>query len=183
MRIFILYKQRLMIRFLGGLLDRIFAVAGALLFVQLPLFIQQYIQQLVGRTEELKLQLSALQQAAAVSQKTLAQYIQKFLASADADFAMQGEFMQSIVHRWERLSEALFSLQHCSSVEKPFIFFSVYSHQVASSTFHHFSPGLLFTLEGAAYALVGTCAGFLFFKLLRMCMKFVLFSKRKQNPA
>ena len=167
--------------FLGGLIDRAFAVAGALLFVQFPIFVQQYMQQLVGRVDELKLQVESLRKAAALSRKTLEQYIQKFLENGDSDFVMQGQFMESIVERCGRLSDALHSLQNCTLIEKPFFFFASYSHEIAVSTFNTFKSGLLFTIEGGVYALAGTLAGYAVYKLCAYFFYFLKLSSSKRR--
>ena len=158
-----------MFTFLSSLLDRGVAVVCALLFVQFPLFIQHYMQQLVGRTEELKYQIETLQHTAALLHKTLDQYILKFMANLDQDVVQQGVFMQAILDRYAHLSEALINLQKSSVYEKPFLFLYFYSHEVAISTWRNFKLGMLFTFEGAAYALLGLLSGFLLYQLCRKC--------------
>lgn len=65
-----------MFKWIGGLMDRACAVVGAVVFAQAPLFMQQYSQQLIGRTAELKLQVDGMKQAANLSGKTLEQLTQ-----------------------------------------------------------------------------------------------------------
>lgn len=57
-----------MIKWIGGLIDRIFAVVGALACLQFPLFLQQYQQHLSGHVVELQIQIQAMQRAASVTE-------------------------------------------------------------------------------------------------------------------
>jgi len=54
-----------------GLLDRLLCVVGAVLFSQLPEFIQQYLQRLGGHLDEARRQLEQFRAVAAQSDLTL----------------------------------------------------------------------------------------------------------------
>src|SRR5262249_23609355 len=121
---------------------RLFILFGALLFLQLPLFINGYTQQLFGRVAELKLQNEALVKIASQNGKTLDQYIYKFLSSSDPDFHGQGEWMQLSVKRLYALKEALFNLEHATLWQRPFIFLKTFNLEIGKTTLIHFAPGL-----------------------------------------
>lgn len=150
-----------MIGWLGGLLDRVCAATCGLVFAQMPLFMQQYTQQLLGREAELRLQVNAMQQAAQLSGRSLQAYIQKFIQNSDIDFSRQGEIMQAMYHRWQSISEGLSAMQHSSAWERPFVFMVHFNDETFQGTLQHFSFGLPFTLEGGAYALCGLITGYL----------------------
>lgn len=156
-----------MFKWLAGLLDRAFAVLGAVIFAQAPLFMQEYTQQLIGRTAELQLQVNAMRQAASLSGKTLEQLMQKFMSNSDPDVVLQGEVMQALVGRWHHLSEALSAMQESSLWSRPFAFLFHFNTDVFSSTFHQFRLGLPLTLEGGIYALFGMGCGYFIF----ICLK------------
>lgn len=156
-----------MMKWLSGLLDRAFAVIGAIVFAQAPLFMQEYTQQLIGRTAELRLQVNAMRQAASLSGKTLEQLTQKFMENSDPDVVLQGKVMLSIVERWQQLSEALTAMQGSSIWGRPFAFIYHLNTDVFSSTFHQFKLGLPLNLEGGLYALAGLTTGYLFYTLIR----------------
>lgn len=156
-----------MLKWISGLLDRIFAAAGAVLFSQCPLFIQQYIQQLSGHATELRLQVNAIQQAATHSGKTLEQFIQKFVDSGDVDFVRQGDIMLAMVSRWYNFSDAYSALQNSSVFSRPFVFVFHFNWDIAKSTWHNFIFGLPFNLEGLIFALMGILFGYLFYFGLR----------------
>lgn len=164
-----------MLKWFGALLDRIYAVIGAVVFAQIPLFIQQYSQQLVGREAELRFQVMAMRQSAALSGKTLEELIAKFLVNPDIDVVRQGELMKAIVSRWEGLSSSLFSLQNSNVFDRPFVFILHMNGDAFRSTFENFSFGLPLTVEGGIYAFIGLLAGFGLFaalrKLVRVCSR------------
>lgn len=159
-----------MFRWMGKILDRLFVVAGALLFLQLPLFMQQYRLQLTGHVAELKLQVTAMQQRAQMTGKTLEQFIQKFQNSSDADFAHQGQIMTNMVDRMHDLSDGLFALDHASVLSRPFQFLAHFHYDIVRSTMRTFEMGITFTLEGLVYALAGMIIGYLIFLAVsRLC--------------
>jgi len=154
---------------LAGLFDRILAAVCALIFAQLPLFMQQYQYQLLGHVAELKIHVNAITNAAHTNGKTLTQYIQRFLENADVDFSKQGELMLNMHNRLETLSQSSLALQQASPLEKPIIFFQTLNLDIASSAIEHFQPGIPLTIEGAIYAFLGVLFGYgSFFCLKRL---------------
>jgi len=162
-----------MIKWFGALFDRVCAAAGALVFAQAPLFMLQYEQQLTGRAAELLLQVDAMRNAASLSGKSLEQFISKFAQSNDVDFLRQGELMQSVVYRWQHLTETLNAMQSSSVIERPFIFLSNFNTDIAKSTLQHFKLGLPFTIEGGVYAFIGILAGYLLFAIIRKSLQVI----------
>lgn len=169
------------LKWFGRLMDRIFAVIGALIFAQAPLFMQEYTQQLLGRESELRLQVDAMRQTATLSGKTLEILIQKFLQNPDKDIVYQGEMLLSLTKRWESLSKALTSIQQSSAWRRPFVFLFYLDTQTFTSTYHHFKIGLPLSLEGGSYALLGILFGYLVFLFLRYFVK--KFIPKTKKPA
>lgn len=156
-----------MLRWIGGLMDRLCAAAGAVLVAQAPLFMQQYTQQLVARQAELQLQINILRRNAALSGKTLEQLAQKFMANPDLDIARQGEMMLSTFDRWHHLSKASIAMHDASIWSKPFVFLYYLNGDVCASTWQRYTIGLPLTVEGGVYALFGVACGYALFALLR----------------
>lgn len=150
-----------MLKFLLSILDRLFVIAVTLLFTQVPAFIQQYRHQLVGHIDELKWYVRAMRQIAMESDKTLEQFIQKFLESADRDFVRQGELMQAMVERLKLFSESLFALDHASFATRPWVFLSHLDADLAQATWGSFEFGFSFTYETIFFALIGFCVAYL----------------------
>ncbi|MBA2728357.1 MAG: DUF2937 family protein [Parachlamydiaceae bacterium] len=157
-------------RLLGGLLDRVLAVAGALLFALLPMFMLQYTQQLAGRAAELGLQLNSLQRIAQDSGKTLHQYILKFTSNNDPDFMQQGALMEKMSQRFSYLSQAEIDIANASPLAKPFVFLQHLDTDIAKTTLNYFQFGIPFSIEGLAYALAGLGFGCLLFYVLSKIM-------------
>lgn len=144
-------------------IDRIFAVIGALVLAQAPLFIQQYTQQLSGHIAELSWQINRISSAAQGSGKTVQQYIEKFATNSDVDIAQQGAMMQALISRYELFQNGFTSLNAASPLTKPFVFIHYLDYDIAKSTYHIFKPGIPMTLEGFTYAFVGLVLGYGFF--------------------
>lgn len=163
-----------MFKWIGGLIDRLFAVTGALIFSQFPLFIQQYQQHLSGHVAELQAQVQAMKNAASMTGKSLQQYVIKFLNSGDVDFQHQGELMDSMIQRYHNLTEGYNALHEASLYSKPFIFIRYLDWDIAQSTWNSFVIGFSFNLEGIAYAIIGITLGLLVYWLLRKILKGIL---------
>ncbi len=153
-----------MFRFLGGVVERVVIVVSALAFSQLPLYMQQYEQQLIGRIDELKLQMDAFTKAA--NGYSLDVYIEKFTSHSDPFFANHGKLLIALTERYNTLKSSYVSLESASVFSKPFLFLTHVKADIASSTWSHFDLGLPLTSEGAVYALIGVLIGMMGIKLL-----------------
>ncbi|MBA2369445.1 MAG: DUF2937 family protein [Candidatus Protochlamydia sp.] len=154
------------LRFVYQVLDRFFVVFGAFLGSQIPQYLQQYTQRLAGHVAELDFQIAKLKKIAAMSGKTLDQYIHKFEQNTDPDFVRQGEFMDGIVIRWQELNQALSNLTEASVWKHPFVFLKEMDYSIARNTYESFQPGLNLTTEGFLYACLGILMGYSFYHLL-----------------
>lgn len=152
-----------MIRFFANTIERILCLISGLVCAQIPQFIQHYMQQLSGRVDELRIQVDSMRNAAAMSGKTLEQFIQKFVKSTDPDFLHQGEVMSQAYNRYESLSAAYAKLQASHGLEQPFVFFYNIDGNLVKSTLANFSPGLPLTLDAGLYALAGIVVCYLIF--------------------
>lgn len=153
------------------IIDRCFAVAGALILMQAPEFMQQYQQVLAGQVAELEYQVGLVEQVAAKSGKTMQVYIEKFLESGDADFVEQGKLIEGMIKRCTKMKEALTSLQVAKWWSKPFRFVATLQPPVAKTAYTHFQPGLALSWEGGLFALIGVILGYGTFHLLTLPFK------------
>lgn len=152
-------------KWISSIIDRIFVVIGALIFLQMPLFMHQYQMQLVGHVAELQWQVDWMHKAAMESGKTLDGYIKKFANNSDKDFVRQGEMMEVVVKRWHQLSTGLQELQNASVFTKPVVFVYHLNYDIMKSTLQSFVVGMPLTMEGGIYALFGMFVGYLFYLL------------------
>jgi hypothetical protein len=160
-----------MLKFINGMVDRLFAVAGGLALSQAPLFMLQYTQRLAGHVQELQLQVAMMRQAASLTGKSLEQYVGKFLASQDPDFLSQGILMQKMTVRADLMARQLHALQEATPLSRPFIFLSHINWEIARPTLKAFEPGLSFTLETGLYMVVGIALGYASYSLVRLGLR------------
>ena len=148
-----------MFKWFNVLFDRVFAIVGAVVFLQAPQFFQQYAHRLAGHIDELKLHIAAFQQAAARNGKDLVEYIQKFLNQNDPDFAAQGNMMQMMLERHTALTDTLNALRDATPFSRPYYFLKNLNMDIFQATLKDFQPGLMITSEGLVYAFLGIGIG------------------------
>lgn len=153
-----------MLSIIGSVLERVTIVLSALAFAQIPLFIQQYEQQLIGRIDELQTQVNAFQKAA--GGLSLDAYIAKFSSNSDLIIANHGKILHTIVDRYSSLTQTYASLESANGIVKPFVFIAHFYPDIAQSTWGHFNLGLPLTVEGAFYSLAGVMVGMLFIRMI-----------------
>ena len=137
------------------LLDRVLCVAGAVLFSQLPEFMQQYLQRLEGHLDEARLQLGKFRQAAEQSGMTLDQLVASTGGRGDAPAARLGSVVADTAARVERLAAADQALRGASPLGRPFAFIAHLDLPIARATWSIYRPAVPTTLEGLAYAALG----------------------------
>ncbi len=170
--------------FVSKTIDRLFAVGGAFAFCQLPLLMQQYSVMLSGHLAESRRQINMMQHAASLTNKTLQEYIAKFLGQQDLDFVHQGQIMQTMQARYEELNNAYAALHQSTVWSKPFVFVKTIDSTVFWDTAADFAPGLTLTLESLIYALAGLLFGVLLFRGISSVIKafFGIFKRAPKDP-
>ena len=155
-----------------SLLDRLFVIIGAFIGSQVPEFIHQYSQRLAGHVDELQRLLNQMSQSAHYSNKTLEQYIHKFLISSDPDFSNQGQFMHGMLLRWEELNQALNQLTTSSLLIRPYVFVKGIQYDIFRATLNSYQPGINFSIEGVCYVILGALIGWIGYYLVSKCIHF-----------
>lgn len=155
----------------AGVFERLLIVVGAFLGSQIPMFMHQYKQRLEGHAEELQHLLENMRLIASYSNKTLPEYITKFLDNPDPDFSKQGEFLQMMMQRWQNLSEALLHLRESPIWEQPYFFIKYFNKNIAEATLNSFQPGLSLTLEGLCYTGLGILVAYISYQTLVKILK------------
>lgn len=154
-------------QFFTGLLDKVFALVFAFLFCEIPQFMREYVLCLQGHVAESMRLIQSLEQSAALTQKDLSQYVQKFLSQTDPDFVSLGTLMQKLIDRNQELVHAMNSMASANLFSKPFVFLSTLQKDVFQETFQAFIPGISFNIETLVYAFLGLCFGTLFYRICR----------------
>lgn len=155
-----------MVHWMSTVLDRICAFIGAIILMQLPMFIDQYSMRLSGHVEELNYQVNKMEYYASLSKKTLEQYIRKFILSKDADFSAQGKIMEEMRNREKKLTDSLLSLKQGNLLTRPFIFLFQSDWGIVDATFQYYQMGISFSFESIIYAIIGILLGYYLYKIL-----------------
>jgi len=153
--------------FLESLVDRIIAVAGALLFAQFPQFFVQYLQRLGGHRDELERVVDLYLDAAKTSGETIESYIGLHLKSAIPEFVKTGKIMEQNFERFRDLGAALKELTTCGPWTKFFVFLKNIDLDIAGAALKNFVPGIPLSGEGFAYAALGLVFFMLVYYLLK----------------
>lgn len=172
------------LRFLDYLLDRIIAVAGTVIFVQMPLFIVQYKQRLGGHVDELARVIIQYNEAAKESGKTIDMYIDMHIKSNVSDFVKTGEIIQRNIDRYADLSNALKELSTSIGFNKFIVFIKNIDFSIAKSTLINFTPGVPLSSEGAVYACIGLIIGIALYFFTKKAFYTLIkrvFDKKKNN--
>lgn len=138
-----------------SLIDRLLCVAGAVLFSQVPEFIQQYLQRLGGHLDEARRQMEQFRGIAARSGMTLEQLAARSQASAEDSVARLGQLIHDTVERVDVLAAADKALREASILDRPIVFLRHVDLSIARSTAAIFKPAVPTTLEGMIYAGAG----------------------------
>jgi len=138
-----------------GLIDRLLCVMGAVLFSQLPEFIQQYLQRLGGHLDEARRQLDQFREVATKSGLTLDQLMAKSQANAEETVARLGQLMHATAARVDALAGADAAIRHASILTRPFVFIRHADFSIVRATWSIFKPAVPTTVEGMLYAGLG----------------------------
>ena len=155
-------------RFLGGIIDRLCAVIGAVTLSQFPQFFGQYMQRLGGHLDEAKRTFELYENTAADLNLTLEAYIQEHLDSASNVFVSAGQVIQALVERYRELQMSYMALQDTTIYNRWFVFLREADWAIVANTWHNFVPGVPTTFEGLTYAMVGLLIGWGAFTLFKM---------------
>jgi hypothetical protein len=173
-------------RFLGGLLDRIIAVFGAVGLAQFPQFFSQYIQRLGGHLAEAQFILVRYEMTAEYFGMTLEEYIATHLNSGHEVFVSSGQLITELMERITFLEESLTALKEASIYTRWWVFARKFNYSIAQETWLDFTPGIPTTLEGVIYAICGLLLSWVLFQALKTLLKFfgkvisTPFSRRKK---
>lgn len=163
----ILKAIRQPLKFLDGILDRLFSILGAVALSQFPQFYGQYMQRLGGHLDEARLALKQYIAAAEALDLTLEEYIREHLESGSTVFTSSGEVIQNLWDRVQSLESAYQSLQDANIYTRWFVFLQEADWSIAAGTWENFMPGVPTTVEGLTYALTGLLLGWGFYALIK----------------
>ena len=167
-------------KFFGSLVDRIIAAVFAIVFLQFPYLINQYLDALGGALVIAKENYNKQNANAKQFNMTLERYITQFKSNESEIFQSQGKTIQSQVERYRALKKSHDALKSANAFTRPFIFLRHYETKILRAIV--FEPGLPLNAEAAIYALFGVVTGMLLYNLALMLIG-KIFKKKKVEEA
>lgn len=161
--------------------SRVSAALGALILVQFPNFVVNYLQRLGGHIDELKRMLDQYNQAAAMTGKTFEQYVILHKTSNVPEIAQTGRIIESSAERYLALKSALDEISQSPSLLKFFAFLKNADYEIFKSTLVNYTPGFSFNTECIFYALAGLAAAAFAYFIIKIMLK-TLFVKLSNPP-
>ena len=165
------------LKFLESIIDRIVAVAGAIIFFQIPTFLVQYKQRLGGHVDELARLIKQYKSAAASNGKSVEEYISLHLNSGVNEFISTGKLMTENMERFNELSIALQNLSDSSGIKKLFVFLKSVNFDIFKETYKDFVPGISFNLDSILYCIAGIIFSMLLYLLIKKSLQFLFIKK------
>jgi Protein of unknown function (DUF2937) len=147
------------------LFDRVLCVGGAVLFSQLPEFMQQYLQRLEGHLDEARLVVSHFKDAAARSGMSIDQLVAGTVQNPDPSMGRLGGVIREAVARVGDLAAADEALRQATIWTRPFVFVAHLDREIAIATLAIYKPAVPTTIEGFLYAGIGVMVVMAFYHL------------------
>lgn len=143
----------MLMRFLGGLSERVLAVVLAVGAAQFPVYFLAYSNTLEGARLEAEARYQELQTEAALLQLSVEAFIQRHENNADAVFQASGRIHRTTLDHYQRYSAMSEALQTAPLWKRPAVLVQNFDRKLHEAT--HFTPGLSLSAESGAYALAG----------------------------
>ncbi len=143
------------LQFIEAVADRAIAAAGAVIFMQIPAFIVQYLQRLGGHVDELKILIDKYKAAAAESGRLLPEYVQLHIQSGVKEFASTGRIMSENIDRFNFLNDSYRQISDAAGINKLFIFIKKGDIDIIRGTYTDFVPSISLDIYSVIYAAAG----------------------------
>lgn len=166
---------------LARLINALMATIGAVVAGQAPAFQAQYRQQLAGRLDQARQDLSHLLKEAEAQGLTPEEFLQRAEQEAGSYTGILIADARSALETHQRLQEAYDALTQGDALTRLIALFQHLDMQIARSVISHFQPALPLTVEGVAYAGTGLLIGVAFAALLEYAGCAILRRLRKMK--
>lgn len=163
------------LNFFGNLTDRIFTVLLAVIFSQIPIYMNQYTQVLSGAHLESESTYLELEARAAQYDQTVEAFLYELTQNQDPKVKDNAEVSLNTVERYLDYDKALKSLEGSNAFTRPFNFIKHFDNRIRAAL--KFKPGILLNWEGFTYGVIGVI-------LAMILMGFFgkIFKKKKAEP-
>ncbi len=164
-------------RSLGSLADRILCVIAAVIFLQAPIYMNQYENVLAGAQKESSISFLRLTDIAGSFGQSLEEYLDELVANENPKVTANAQEDKERLDRYIRYTEAQMAFEQANAFTRPFVFMKWYDPALGEAVV--FQPGLPLTIEGFMYAL----AGLLLIMGLISLVKWLLGARQKDKIA
>ncbi|WP_286272722.1 DUF2937 family protein [Thalassotalea hakodatensis] len=156
--------------FIHQLIDRCLFTIIFIMGIQCPAFLTQYIQQLSGRLEEAKWQLSQYQTLADMHfNGSLSKLTEHYLSNSDTIINKTGMIVNELINRRDYLTFQFTSLHNQPYLEQLWFFSTNFDDSIVQQTYTMFSLSIPLTIEAL-------CTGFFIAILVMSLLKLCLYS-------
>jgi hypothetical protein len=149
---------------LDSMAGTVIAIISGLASLQLPAFINAYLQRLGGHLDEARLGLAAIKTGRAGTIAEEASYRERLAATAQ--------------ERIDYLETAQSAIAQAGSFEKPLKFFTHMDNDIAYATAQSFTPALPLDLPSLIFAVLGIVVGWLLWGTIKMPVRLLRRKKR-----
>jgi len=151
-------------KIIGSISERFVVFSFAFALSQMPTFMNQYSDAMVGSIFKSKKIVYEITLKAKRTDKSLSQFIQKHLDSGDLDFKSSGEQWKKVIDDLNNELLAQKKILEASVWTRPFVFIRYMNPALVKNI--KYKPALPFSLESLVYIFIGILLGMLFFRIL-----------------
>jgi hypothetical protein len=162
------FLLRYPLRLLGGLADRLVAVAGAVGLSQFPGFVRHYLQRLGGHAAEAAKSVADWQEIAdSVTCGSLPDLVAQYRTSALPEVVHAGNKCAADLARLTELEASFDALSNASAWGRGWVFLQRFDTEVFGATVRSFVPNVPLDVESLCYAGVGLVLAIMLFAAVR----------------
>ncbi len=156
------------VKAVGGLLDRVVAAVGAVLFSQIPAFVTHYLQRLGGHVDEAARNVRTWQEIAdKLTGGRLDALIRLGQASHEEFGKEAARKCAEDIARHDALRQALEAIESAPAWLRSPTFLCHADGEIARAAARQFTPNVPMDLESLVYAVIGLVLAFLLFTLAK----------------
>ncbi len=140
-----------------SILKNIFILFVVFVFSQIPSFMKGYANIVKGALLEVDNLIEGYTKQASRSNKSLSEYIDKYLQSSDVDFRNTGELMLDTIERRQKYQKVLHILEKSSKIYKLFLIIPHLDWNMIKK--NDLEPKITFDQESILYVIAGLLIG------------------------
>ncbi len=158
-----------MLRFLGGLIDRVICTAIAILFAQAPSYVDQYEAVLVRTQQELESDIATIEEQAEENGESVENFLDRLANSEDSLLRTEGRARLNKLESYQEVTQLIDTLRTIPKWQRPWWLYSNWNPSYDQAV--NYQPMIPLHEVGLLYAIVGLLSGMLIAYLLRLLFR------------